>query len=77
MHPTVNVSDMIQIDQPFPAKEWFQAVGKAIGASPEVVEALMESWVILEKSGKEMEERLTILAKLNGKKLIFSSPDPS
>lgn len=70
-----NKSKTIQIDKPFPDTEWFRAVGLAIGASTDVVIALMESWVLLGKTSKQIQDRLSILAKYNGKELIFSNPD--
>lgn len=59
----------------FPNQVWLEAVGAAIGCSGTIVEMLIESWITLGKTSKDMQERLIILAQHNGKTLYFSDPD--
>jgi hypothetical protein len=65
------------IDHHYPSIEWLQTVSDAVGFSPEVIKSLIDSWHFLGKTSKEMQERLIILAELNGKKLFFSDPTQS
>jgi len=69
-------ADIIYTSEQFPAPAWFEAVGNAIGATPAIVDALLESWVLLNLSPKEIQQRLTILAQANGKRLVFRDPTP-
>ena len=58
----------------YPSQEWLEAVGKAIGEDATTVKGLIVNWVTLGKNAKEIQQRLTILAQQNGKRLFFSNP---
>ena len=54
-------------------QQWLETVSHAIGTTPDALNQLIDTWLILGKSLQEMERRLIILAQLNGKRLVFSS----
>lgn len=58
----------------YPSQEWLEAVGKAIGEDAATVKGLIVNWATLGKNAKEIQQRLTILAQQNGKRLFFSNP---
>lgn len=55
----------------YPATEWLEAVARSIGATPQVVDELIQTWVLLGKTREQMHERLIYLAHLNNRTLVF------
>lgn len=65
------MSDLVVDDIPF-GSDWLEAVSTAIGLSIEDLKELIQTWLTLGKTAAEMEQRLTMLAMINGKTLVFA-----